>query len=343
MSPASPSPIIRARAPLRLSFGGGGTDVPPFVNERGGAVVNATISRYAYVTLVPNGTRQIRLRSLDLDDELTYTLDDETPTFGMDLARGVVQRLGVAARGEGFDLFTHTDCPPGSGLGASSTMTVALVGAFDRWLGLGLTPYDVAQLAHDIERDDLQIHGGRQDHYAAAFGGFNFIEFERDRTLVNPLRVPPALVAELEYSLVLAYTGRSRLSARIIEDQMRNFEAGAPDAVQAMEETRQLADEMKRFLLTGQFRALGETLHEAWLVKKRMSTQISTPQIDALYEAARAAGALGGKIAGAGGGGFMFFFTGFDCRHTVANALTAAGAEVVHFGFAEAGLQTWTR
>jgi D-glycero-alpha-D-manno-heptose-7-phosphate kinase len=338
-------PVIRARAPLRLSFGGGGTDVPPFVTEHGGAVVNATNARYAYVTLAPNGTRQIRLRSLDLDDDVAYSLDDPAPppAFGMDLARGVVQRLGVEARGHGFDLFTHTDCPPGSGLGASSTMTVALVGAFDRWLGLGLTRYEIAQLAHDIERDDLGIHGGRQDHYAAAFGGFNFIEFERERTLVNPLRVPAEWISELEYSLVLAYTGRSRLSASIIEDQMRNAATGQADAVAAMVETRRLADEMKRLLLTGQFRAFGETLHEAWLVKKRMSGKISTDQIDGLYEAARAAGALGGKIAGAGGGGFMFFFTGFDRRHAVEAALTAAGAEVVHFGFSEAGLQTWTR
>lgn len=339
------SSVIRARAPLRLSFGGGGTDVPPFVTEHGGAVVNATIARYAYVTLVPTGTRQIRLRSLDLDDDVAYSLDDaeRAPAFGMDLARGAIRRLGVDEHGQGFDLFTHTDCPPGSGLGASSTMMVALVGAFERWLGLGLTRYEIAQLAHDIERDDLGIHGGRQDHYAAAFGGFNFIEFERDRTLVNPLRVPSEWISELEYSLVLAYTGRSRLSASIIEDQMRNAEAGHLDAVAAMHETRRLADEMKRLLLTGQFRAFGETLHEAWLVKKRMSGKISTDQIDDLYAAARAAGALGGKIAGAGGGGFMFFFTDFDRRHAVESALAERGADVVHFGFAETGLQTWTR
>ena len=342
----STHPVIRARAPLRISFGGGGTDVPPFVNERGGAVVNATaITRYAYVTLAPNGTRDIRLRSLDLGDDVSYSLDDgdDENVFGMDLARGVARRLGVDARGEGFDLFTHTDCPPGSGLGASSTMTVALVGAFDRWLGLGLTRYDVAKLAHDIERDDLGIHGGRQDHYAAAFGGFNFIEFDRDRTLVNPLRVPSAWTSELEYSLVLAYTGRSRLSSAIIEDQIRNFETGESDAVEAMVETRALADEMKRLLLTGEFRAFGETLHRAWLVKKRMSARISTPQIDELYTAARDAGAFGGKIAGAGGGGFMFFFTDFDRRHSVEHALSEAGAEVVHFGFSDEGLQTWTR
>ncbi|CAN5612772.1 GHMP kinase [soil metagenome] len=337
------SKIIRARAPLRLSFGGGGTDVPPFVDDRGGAVINATIDRYAYVTLRPNGTSQIRLRSLDLNDEIAYDLNDSTPApaFGMDLARGVIKRLDIESRGQGFDLFTHTDCPPGSGLGASSTMVVALVGAFDRWCRLGLDHYEIASVAHDIERRDLDIKGGRQDQYAAAFGGFNYIEFQGAETVVHPLRIPQAWVNELEYSLVLAYTGRSRESARIIEDQMHNYEAGRSDAVSAMEQTRGLADEMRRFLLKGEMQKFGETLHEAWLVKKRMSERISNPLIDTLYESARNAGALGGKIAGAGGGGFMFFFTGFDRRHHVVEALTSGGAEVVHFGFTNNGMQTW--
>lgn len=319
--------------------------MPPFVEERGGAVINATINRYAYVTLVPTGTNRIRLRSLDLDDDVSYDLDAPEPStdFGMDLARGVIRRLKIHERGLGFDLFTHTDCPPGSGLGASSTMVVALLGAFDRWCQLGLDRYELASLAHDIERVDLDIKGGRQDHYAAAFGGFNYIEFGANNSLVNPLRVPPEWVSELEYSLVLAYTGRSRLSADIIEDQMRNFEDQKTDSVHAMEETRALADQMKRLLLKGEFHAFGETLHEAWLVKKRMSARISNPQIDSLYASARAAGALGGKIAGAGGGGFMFFFTEFDRRHQVVEALVNAGAEVHHFGFTEVGIQTWVR
>jgi D-glycero-alpha-D-manno-heptose-7-phosphate kinase len=335
--------VLRARAPLRISFGGGGTDVPPFVTERGGHVLNATIDRYAYATLVPNDIGRVVLRSLDYGDEVSYGVDDPVPEldFQMDLAKGVIRRLGVAGRG--FTLFTHADCPPGSGLGASSTMMVALVGVFDRWLGLGLGRYETAQLAHDIERDDLAIGGGRQDHFAAVFGGFNFIEFGADATLVNPLRLPPEWVSELEYSLVLAYTGKSRLSSTIIEDQARNFAEGAPDAIAAMEETKLAATEMKRLLLTGQFRAFGEALDRAWQTKKRMSGQISTGPIDAVYDAARAAGALGGKVSGAGGGGFMFFFTDFDRRHAVEAALTAAGADVVHFGFSDAGLQTWTR
>ena len=337
--------IIRARAPLRISFGGGGTDVPPFVDERGGQVLNATINRYAYVTIVPNETGLITLRSLDYEDEVTYNVNDEMPAFDyqMDLAKGVIRRLGVDKQRVGFELFTHADCPPGSGLGASSTMVVALIGAFERWLRLGLQRYEIARLALEVERNDLGIKGGRQDQYCAVFGGFNFMEFHREEALINPLRIPSEWVSELEYSMVLAYTGTSRASSDIIEDQIRNFSEGQHDAIQAMEDTRAGASEMKRLLLKGQFRAFGEALHEAWMIKKRMSGKITNPHIDSIYEAARAAGALGGKISGAGGGGFMFFFTEFDRRHRVVEALESQGAEVVHFGFTDTGLQTWVR
>lgn len=339
------SKVIRARAPLRISFAGGGTDVPPFVDERGGLVLNATINRYAYATIVPRDTGEVVLRSLDYGDEVSYHVDDEPPPsdYQMGLARGVIKRLGVDQQRLGFELFTHADCPPGSGLGASSTMVVALIGAFERWLRLGLTRYQIAHLAFEIERNDLGIQGGRQDQFCAAFGGFNFMEFTSTESLVNPLRIAPEWISELEYSIVLAYTGTSRASSRIIADQSKNFAEGKPDAIEAMEATRAAASEMKRLLLKGEFRAFGEALHEAWSVKKRMSGQISNPHIDAIYEAARGAGALGGKISGAGGGGFMFFFTDFDRRHQVVEALETAGAAVVHFGFSDVGLQTWVR
>lgn len=308
-------------------------------------MLNATISRYAYVTLVPNETEQITMRSLDYGDEVSYHIDDEVPPFNyqMDLAKGVIRRIAEAGFRQGFDLFTHTECPPGSGLGASSTMVVALIGAFDAWMGLGLNRYEVADLAYQIERVDLGIKGGKQDQYAAAFGGFNFIEFNGNHVLVNPLRIPAEWVSELEYSIILAYTGKSRFSSDIIEDQIANYTQRHASPVEAMDQTKALAFEMKRLLLRGQIRAFGEKLHAAWSVKKMMSDKVSTPFIDALYEAARGAGALGGKISGAGGGGFMYFFTDFDRRHHVEAALGAAGAEVVHFGFLHAGLQTWIR
>jgi D-glycero-alpha-D-manno-heptose-7-phosphate kinase len=335
--------IIRSRAPLRISFGGGGTDVSPYCEERGGIVLNATINRYAYVTIVPRDTGLITLRSLDYGDEVSYHVNDEIPPFNyqMDLAKGVINRLGIADLKTGFDLFTHTDCPPGSGLGASSTMMVALIGAFDRWLRLGLTRYEVARLAYEIEREDLGIQGGRQDQYAASFGGFNFMEFRAENALVNPLRIPSEWLCELEYAMVLAYTGQTRLSSAIIEDQIRNFSQGKATSVEAMDQTRDLAFAMKQALLKGDIQQMGHTLHMAWDLKKKLSDKISNAHIDRLYDEARAAGALGGKISGAGGGGFMFFFTGFDRRHHVMDALTRCGAQVVHFGFSETGMQAW--
>ena len=337
--------IIRSRAPLRISFGGGGTDVSPYCDERGGRVLNATINRYAYVTLVPNETGRVRLHSLDYDQAVEYESADEVPAYddNMDLAKGVIRHLGVDELKGGFDLYTHTDCPPGSGLGASSTMVVALMGAFDAWLKLGLSPYEMASTAFEIERVKLGIHGGRQDQYTAAFGGFNFMEFEGDRVLVNPLRISRNAVAELEYSLVLAYTGSSRHSSEIIENQMQNFASGQGSAIEAMDRTKEVATALKEELLRGNYHGFGELLHEAWLQKKQMSDRISNPQIERLYEAARGAGALGGKISGAGGGGFMYFFAEFDRRHPVEEALRAEGADVVYFGFTEDAVRTWVR
>ncbi|NNE47325.1 MAG: GHMP kinase [Rhodothermales bacterium] len=328
---------------MRISFAGGGSDVPPYVDERGGCVLNATINRYAYVTIAPNDSDVITLRSLDYGDSVSYNIGDDVPPYDyqMDLAKGVINRLKVGDLRHGFELFTHADCPPGSGLGASSTMVIALLAAFDRWLRLGLTRYETAKLAYEIERSDLGIQGGRQDQYAAAFGGINFMEFKRSETLVNPLRIPPEWISELEYSLVLAYTGKSRLSSDIIADQVKNYADKSSDAVDAVTETKALAEEMKRLLLLGQLSDFGRLLHEAWEIKKRLSQQISSPFIDNLYAAARSAGALGGKISGAGGGGFMYFFAEFDRRHQVMEALTSQGAEVVHFGFSDSGMQQW--
>ena len=341
------SAIIRARAPLRLAFGGGGTDVSPYADERGGLVLNATINRYAYVTLRPNDTGRVTLRSLDYEESLSFPAADGVPedAGAMTLACGVLRRLGALedAPDQGFDLFTHTDCPPGSGLGASSTMVVALIGAFEAWRQRGLDRYEVARLAYRIEREDLGMQGGKQDQYAAAFGGFNFMEFGRDRVLVNPLRIPDETVFELEYAMVLAYTGQSRVSSQILEQQIQNFKAGAADSVAGMDRTKALAVDMKRALLTGDLGNFGSVLHEAWQAKKAMAKSISNPQIEAIYAAAREAGALGGKVSGAGGGGFMFFFSDFGRRHAVIEAIRQHGAEPVHFGFTGRGLETWVR
>lgn len=334
------SVIVRARAPLRISFGGGGTDVSPYCDERGGAVLSATINRYAYATIGP-GEGRFDVRSLDYDAAISYALDDPVVFDGqLDLAKGVLERFrGEAGLAEGVAIDLHNDAPPGSGLGSSSAITVAIITALRERLRMPADDYATAELAYAVEREDVGIKGGRQDHYAAAFGGFNFIEFERGAALVNPLRLRPETIYELEYSLVFAYVGGTHFSSHIIEKQVANYESGS--AVAAMDRNKELAYAMKRALLLGKLSEFGALLDEAWAAKKQMAEGISTPRIDEIYERARAAGALGGKVTGAGGGGFMFFLCEPRRRFQVQESLRELGAEVVNFSFVHEGARAW--
>lgn len=332
--------IIRSRAPLRLSFCGGGTDVPPYPQERGGVVLSATINKHAFASLIPQPGHDMKVTSLDYDTVAKYHLEDSLVYDGeLDLVKAAVHRMNPER--QGLDLFIHTDAPPGSGLGSSSTMAVALVGAFQRWRRLPSTAYEVAELAHQIERIDLGIKGGMQDQYAATFGGFNFIEFRGDDVIVNPLRIEPSLFDELEYRLLLCYTGKTRLSAHILDRQIDAYVKKKDEVVQALDAMKDLAIEMKNALLLGRLDAFGELLHVAWGHKKKLDAHISNGQIDELYDVARKKGAIGGKILGAGGGGYLLLYCQFDRKHVVAEALERVGGQVVDFGFDLRGLQTW--
>lgn len=334
--------IIRSKAPLRISFAGGGTDVEPYLSERGGVVLSTTIDKYAYGSLRFRPDRQIIVTSLDYDVVARYKLDEPLVYDGnLDLVKAVIRRLNREDSEQGLDLFLHSDAPPGSGLGSSSAVVVALIGLFKHWLHLPLTNYEIADLAYGIERVDLGIKGGKQDQYAATFGGFNFIEFYRDATIVNPLRVPPDVLNELHYNLLLCYTGKTRLSARIIDTQVQGYVQRQEEVVRAMDELKRIAIDLKNALLQGRLNDFGALLHEGWMNKKKMAAQISDPGIDELYETARRHGALGGKMSGAGGGGYMFFYCQFDRKHIVAAQLERLGAQVVDFNFDFAGLQTW--
>jgi D-glycero-alpha-D-manno-heptose-7-phosphate kinase len=334
---------IRSRSPLRISFGGGGTDVSPYCDERGGAVLSATIDRFAYATVEPAGDL-ITVQSLDYDVSLAYALDEEFVYDGqLDLAKAVIDRFradhGLSG---GVSIRLHNDAPPGSGLGSSSAICVALTGALAAHLRVDLDPYELAELAYRIERVDAGIQGGRQDQYATVFGGFNYIEFERDSTVVNPLRLRPETLYELEYGLVFAYVGGQHFSSKIIERQVGNYERGETSAVEAMDRIKELANEMKRALLLGDIPAFGTLLDEGWQAKKRMADGISNPRIDDVYRAARDAGARGGKVSGAGGGGFMFFVVDPARRFAVQEALRREGAELVTFSFEGEGMRAWT-
>lgn len=331
--------LIRAKAPLRVSFAGGGTDVPPFPEREGGCVLCATIDHYAYGTLRPRHDGQIVVESLDYGLSVSYSVEDKLVYDGkLDLVKAAIVKLGVQDSG-GFDLFLHSDAPPGSGLGASSAMMVALVGLLKEFKKLPLTDYEIADMAYVIERKELAIQGGIQDQYAAAFGGFNYIEFLADHVVVNPLRLSPDIVNELQYNLLLCYTGQTRLSAHIIEDQVQRYEQGETTGV--LRNLKKLTVEMKDSLLRGRLDEFGTMLHQEWEYKKQMSARISTPHLDELYEVARKEGALGGKITGAGGGGYMLLYCPFERKHTIASRLKELGCTIGDYAFEPSGLQVW--
>ncbi|MEP7027539.1 MAG: GHMP kinase, partial [Candidatus Eisenbacteria bacterium] len=230
--------VVRSRAPLRLSFCGGGTDVSPYPEQRGGVVLSTTIDKYAYASVEPRRDARFGIHSLDFDFVAKYPHARKIALDGnLDLIKGVVRAFHPK---KGADLYVHSDAPPGSGLGSSSTMAVAVVAALKTWLSRALSPYEMAELAYRIERVDLGIAGGRQDQYAATFGGFNFIEFHADSTIVNPLRIAPDTLHELEYRMVLAYLRQTRSSAKIIERQRASFEAGKREVVRALDDLKAL-------------------------------------------------------------------------------------------------------
>ena len=338
-------PVLRARSPLRISYAGGGTDVAPFTHREGGAVLSSTISAYSYCTLRPRDDGQITVKSLDFGATVGFAVEDEVEFDGqLDLPKAAIRRLrdfpGAKSAG-GFDLFIHTNAPPGSGLGSSSAVMVAIIGVVAAYLGLDLTEYEIAELAFRLEREDLKIPGGAQDQYAAAFGGFNYIEFNGDDVVVNPLRIRDATIHELEHNMLLAYTGKTRVSDHIIDDQVSRYERGDDHAIEGLRAQKELAAQMKHALVRGEVDTLGHLLNEAWQQKRKMSDRIATPLIDDAIDMALKHGALGGKVTGAGGGGHLIFICEFERRHIVADKLTEMGLSVSEFTFSGEGVVTW--
>lgn len=340
------SSIYRSRAPLRIGLAGGGTDVSPYADTYGGAVLNATISLYAHATIERLDEPIVILSAADRRQEVrlpaTEALPLEEPLL---LLRGVYNRMVRDFVGAPLPirLTTAVDVPPGSGLGTSSTLVVAIIGAFVEALRLPLGEYEVARLAYEIERIDLGQKGGRQDQYAATFGGVNFMEFyAEERVIVNPLRIKPEYLYELEHNLLLYYTATSRFSSDIIAAQQEKVRHGAAEAIEATHRLKEEAFLMKEALLKGHMNEIGEILHTGFLYKRKLAEGISTPFIEQIYETARRAGATGGKISGAGGGGFMIFYCPGVTRHAVEAALARYEGRVFPYHFVQEGLTTWT-
>ena len=330
---------------MRLGLAGGGTDVSPFSDIYGGCILNATISLYAYCDIVPRQDGKIIFITEDRGERFESVSKRELPMDGnLDLLKAIYNRVikDFDLPAQSFELHTFVDAPAGSGLGTSSTLVVAVLGAFVQWLSLPLAEYDIASLAYSIEREDLCLAGGKQDQYAATFGGFNFMEFYSDnKVIVNPLRIKDKIINELSRNIVLFYTSTSRDSAAIIERQQKNVISNNTKSIDAMQQLKKQAVLMKEALLKNDLDKIGDILNLGWEYKRQMASGISTNLFEDVYRAALEAGARGGKISGAGGGGYIFFYCPDCVRYKVIDVLNNVGGKVRRFEFTKEGLQTW--
>ncbi len=339
------TPIVRACVPLRLGLAGGGTDISPYCDTFGGAVVNVTIDRYAYAMIEPSLDGRVHLIAQDQGRSESFTPEiADILRSRLALHAGVVARMARAFGGgqvAPMRVSTFVDAPAGSGLGSSSALVVALVEAFRTYLGLKLDRASLAHMAFEIERIDLALAGGKQDHYAAAFGGANYIEFLADnRAAVTKLPVPEGVLAEMELSTVICFTGISRQSAEIIEAHLRRLQA--PDGpLDDLHQLKQDAADMRAALLQGRMAEVATILDRSWTAKQRIAPGVTTPRIEALYRCGIAAGAVGGKVSGAGGGGFMMFMTPPSRRLGLIAALNGAGGEATGVRFTSRGAVSW--
>lgn len=337
--------IIRSKAPLRLGLAGGGSDVSPYSDMYGGIVLNATINLYAYCTIEETNDNIITINAYDANCHKSYEVCQKLDIDGeASLVKGVYNRIvkdfGITPRA--FKITTYNDAPAGSGLGTSSTMVVCILKAFVEWHSLPLGDYELSRLAYEIERIDLGLSGGKQDQYAAAFGGFNYMEFlKNDMVIVNPLKIKRWIIDELEASMLLFFTGKSRSSAAIIEEQKKNTSKGVNSSVEAMHRIKQSAKDMKLAILTGNTDNFADILRKAWEDKKKMASNITNPIIQEAMDVAMANGAKAGKVSGAGGGGFIMFVVEPTRKKDVETALKKLNGFVMPFQFTDGGVHGW--
>ena len=339
--------IIRSRSPLRLGLGGGGTDMESFYSKYGGAVLNATIDLYACCTIKPKNNGKIKFIASDLQEYFECDLINYIePTGELKLHKAVYNHIVKNYNNNqpiDHKVITYCDVPAGSGLGSSSTLVVSIVKAYTELLSLPFGDYDISHIAYEIERTDLGMKGGKQDHYAATFGGFNFMEFYKDdKTIINPLRVRRWIISELEQSLILFNTGTSRESSNIIAEQSKKVSQNSQNTIDAMLQIKQEAVNIKEYLLKGNFEAIAESIQKGWIAKKQAASSITNNYIDNIYEKVMNAGAMAGKISGAGGGGFLMFLTRPSKRMELLRVLSKEEGQIYPCHFVEDGSASWT-
>jgi D-glycero-alpha-D-manno-heptose-7-phosphate kinase len=328
--------IYKAKAPMRIGFFGGGTDVSPYAEEHGGKVLNCTIDKYVRCMLKPSDDGALTIRSLDLEEvsrNVTGHWDGK-----LSLPQAVLDAVPLA---KGVEVTMFSDVPPGSGLGSSSALVVSMLKLMGEAYNIPMTPHELAETAYKIERVDLGIPGGRQDQYAAAFGGMSVYHFSKNGVIVEPVLSDTTAMLELESCLLIGYIGsRKLLTQQLVNDQVNRLKQG--DTLRYHDETKAFVDESVKLLRAKKIDDFGRLLHDAWEVKKAFSPYIAPPIVDEVYAKARKHGAWGGKITGAGGGGFMVIACPFDRRLEMERVLTEAGMQVRHFSFTTQGVHAWS-
>lgn len=331
--------FARARAPVRISFGGGGSDLTHFFLEQKGAVINSAISLYSHATMRVRDDQSINVYSLDLNDK--FHADNLEHGLRVDDRFGLIRSLLQTVRPEfGFDLYLHSDFPVRSGLGGSAAVSAAILGCFNQFRLDQWDPHELAELAFQAERLHLGVAGGWQDQYATVFGGFNFIEFKMEQNIVHPLRINPDILHELEESLILCDTGITHDSGNIHEDQRHHM--GKHAIWEQVKNNVDLSYQIRNQLLRGRLLEFGQSLHKAWIFKKQFSSKISNSHLDNIYESACANGAIGGKLLGAGGGGFFLFYASPFRKHELIQHLQSVNLRVQPFRFEQDGLRSWS-
>lgn len=332
--------IIRSKAPFRVSFGGGGTDMAPYCIDHGGCVISTTIDRHAHASISPRQDDNINVFSPDLNKKISFKYGDTDYSTDFELFKGVINVLKIR---EGFDIYAHSELPPGSGMGGSSSLAVALIGAFNEFYDYGLTPHEIAQKAYDIERIELGQKGGFQDQYAAAYGGFNFIEFTNGVKVI-PIKINRKMLLELQYRMILCYVGGSHFSSDIQDEVLSGYELEKKSYMEAMQDLKDVAKEMRKVVESedvSQLSLFGELLHKGWLAKKSLSPKISNTNIEKFYLTSLKHGVLGGKLLGAGGGGHLLLFSDPAKKYDVIKELEKIGGVIINFHFNPKGLEVW--
>ena len=332
--------IIRSKAPFRVSFGGGGTDMPPYCTEHGGCVISTTIDRHIYISVEPRDDEKVRVFSINYNKEILFDVGDRDYTGDFELFKGVINVLNI---NDGFNITVYSDLPAGSGMGGSSSLCVALIGAFNELYNFKLNKHEIASKACDIERVELKQKGGYQDQFAAAYGGFNFIEFSNG-IKVSPIKTTEEMINELQYSLILCYVGGSHFSSDIQDEVLKGYEFEKKSFMEAMQDLKDVAYSMRKIIESkdiSQLNKFGEFLHKGWLAKKSLSSKISNKNIENFYLTSRKYGVLGGKLLGAGGGGHLLLFSNPEKKYNVIKELEKIGGKIVNFHFNPKGLEVW--